>query len=322
MASTSPSAAPAERLLQYQNIVAVTSDIDLSLLQPAMADRSPMPLVNIIGWGKDRLQKLSRWRSSEDPAREIVRTYAKVLIALEELESAASRLPLQPSVLTGPVVNTTKVSFSEPKFASATPAGDLTLHPPPVAGGLVLKSSLRRKPAAAASAAAPASRYIQWSVPAGLPVALPLHLLQVFQTWSAAFRVAGHMMLWVLNWLPLFFFVAAAVLVIGHPTLALRLFWKALGVLPTAFGSYVDYLLSSPPVPPTPVPMGHMLMELPSFDPTLHGSVAAPPALTGHCSPEPESLWKTTVMLLIAGEGGAAVGFMAAMRGLFAGQAA
>ena len=72
----------------------------------------------------------------------------------------------------------------------------------------------------------------------------------------------------------------------------LRLFWKALGVLPTAFGSYVDYLISSPPVSPTPVPMGHMLMELPSFDPTLHGSVAAPPALTGHCSPEPESLWE------------------------------
>ena len=61
----------------------MTSDIDLSLLQPAMADRSPMPLVNVIAWGKDRLQRIARWRSSEDPAREVIRTYAKVLIAFE-----------------------------------------------------------------------------------------------------------------------------------------------------------------------------------------------------------------------------------------------
>ena len=126
----------------------------------------------------------------------------------------------------------------------------------------------------------------------------------------------------VLNWLPLISFVAAAVLVIGHPTLALRLFWKALGVLPGAFGSYVDYLISSPPLPPSPVTMGHVLEELPSVDPTLHGSVAASPALTGRCAPESESFWRTAVMLLIAGEGEAASGFVAAMRGLFAGQAA
>ena len=150
-------------------------------------------------------------------------------------------------------------------------------------------------------------------------MALPPPVLEVFQTWSAALRVAGHLLLWVLNWLPLISFAAAALLIIGHPTLALRVLWKALGVLPGAFGSYVEYMLSSPPLPtPLVVPdtMGHVRLYLPSADPTLSGSVAASPALTGHCAPEPESFWRTSVMLLVAGEGGAAVGFLAAMCGL------
>ena len=69
MARSKAGADAAERFLEFQAIVVMVSDLDLSLLQPAMADHTPTPLVSMAHWGEDRLKRLSRARPSHDPAK-------------------------------------------------------------------------------------------------------------------------------------------------------------------------------------------------------------------------------------------------------------
>ena len=302
MARSKAGADAAERFLEFQAIVVMVSDLDLSLLQPAMADHTPTPLVSMAHWGEDRLKRLSRVRPSHDPAKEIVRTYAKVLCALEELEAAANKLPVQPE--TRAATSSPKVSVTESKL--------------PANGGVVMKSSIRsRKPETTLVTTLPADRKVRWCSTAGFPklrLALPPVFYEIMQSWASAFSLGLHLLAVVLYWMPIFVVAATAILLLTNPGVALKLLWRGLSFVPANIAQIAHFLVDEP----RPV---HRIFETPIHGHELH--LPAPPhaydvapALTEVCQSQPSSWWGQAAMFLLAGEGGAALVFGAAMRGL------
>ena len=81
-------------LQRFQAIVAMTSELDLSILHPPMAKKTPLPLHSIIQWDPERVKRVARWRESGESGKDTVRAYAKVVLALQELESCSLRIPM------------------------------------------------------------------------------------------------------------------------------------------------------------------------------------------------------------------------------------
>ena len=81
-----------ERLQHFQAVVALASELDLSILHPPMASSSPTPLSSVSVWDSDRLKRVARWRPSEDPGTYLVRAYCKVILALEELDACSQHI--------------------------------------------------------------------------------------------------------------------------------------------------------------------------------------------------------------------------------------
>ena len=107
----------------------------------------------------------------------------------------------------------------------------------------------------------------------------------------------------------------------SHPTLVLKLLWKGLRTLPEGVGSYAAYLVEPPPIPQKDIRFvyaatpatGHDVMPTMELPTPLHRSEPVDPSLVAVCEP---SWLEQAAVLLLAGEGGAAVMFYAAMRGL------
>ena len=106
MASATSLSPAADRLRDMQTLMAVCSDLDVSLLHPPSSDRSPMPMSSLILWDVERLKRLSRWRICDDPGRETLRAYARTILALHELEEAAEKLPMNSMTCSTPTAPT------------------------------------------------------------------------------------------------------------------------------------------------------------------------------------------------------------------------
>ena len=117
-------------LQRFQTIVAMTSELDLSILHPPMAEKTPFPLHKIIQWDMEGLRRVARWKASEEAGKDIVRAYSKVVLALQELETASQRITMHGS------------------GGSSVPPEVLTkqeLAPPPAVAAVVLKSAVKSR---------------------------------------------------------------------------------------------------------------------------------------------------------------------------------
>ena len=166
----------AERLQHFQAVVALASEMDLAVLHAPMASSSPTPLSTVSSWDSERLRRVSRWRQSEDPGKDLVRAYCKVVLALGELDDCAQRISLHAG-------------------AGAVPSPvSIKLPPQSPPAGLVLKSavkSLQTTPEFGARGRAAVHRKSQWATGKLGSFAFPsppLCLYDIASAWSAAFQ--------------------------------------------------------------------------------------------------------------------------------------
>ena len=129
-------ASAAEKLQRYQAVVALCSELDLSVLHPPMADKTPLPLCAISQWDPERLRRVARWKPSDDSGKDLVRTYAKVVLALEELENCAHRIPMHGHAPAAPTAAAPVLNIPPPPVASAAVVLKSAINPASVQAGL------------------------------------------------------------------------------------------------------------------------------------------------------------------------------------------
>ena len=131
-----------DKLMEYYNLVAFASGADAAALATSLDVARGEPLGILMTWDDDKLARVGRWRREPGTPREVVRAYAKVILALRELGEACALQPL-----------TAATAASRPDLQAAapasapgqTPAVSLVRRAPVVA---VARSALRRRGAA------------------------------------------------------------------------------------------------------------------------------------------------------------------------------
>ena len=287
-------AAAADCLQRYQAIVAMASELDLSVLHPPMADRTPQPLCAMSQWDHDRLRRISRWRPAEDSGKDLVRAYAKVILALDELDSCAQHVSMH-----------ARASATVTPTVAAEPLNLPT--PPPTAAAVVLKSAVKRQPPVRGKlwTAVGVARQLapRGKVPS-LRLAPPPCLYEIWAAWSIALQCVSTILMLALTWAPLIIVTTCGLLVLTEPTLFVRLCWQVLGFVPSALRAYLRTLVE--PTTPVPIPQPQFASAVPlaSFPSPPSQPEPASPALMLHCSVEP-SFFDMSAVWLLAGEGGA-----------------
>ena len=282
-----------ERLQHFQAVVALASELDLAMLHPPMASSSPTPLSTISSWDSERLRRISRWRASENPGKDLVRAYSKVVLALEELDDCASRISLHAGTGVPPV------SIALPQQGSSS---------------VVLKSALKSRSSSTEEAVAlgRAPRRSRWATGKlggfAFP-APPAWLRDILSAWGTALSCMARISVFCLTWAPWLILIGSAILFFSEPSLVLRLALRLIGVIPNLLREYVRFLS-------TPSPG---IAERPEFasaflpNPQPAPLIGQPdPALTGHCIVAAES--DTSALWLAAGQGGAASMYLLAQR--------
>jgi hypothetical protein len=294
-------------LHRFQATVAMTSELDLSVLHPPMAEKTPFPLHSIIQWDVERLRRVARWRASDEAGKDIVRAYAKVVLALQELETASHRISLHGS---GSTFTVPPEVLTKPPLA----------HPPVATAAVVLKSALRSRASeeTGAQTGARVGRLVRWKPPAScggkllLPTP-PTILFDILRSWQMAFSAALQIVLCLLQWAPLLLVTIGLCIMFADPLLLLKLAWKGITLVPRG----VRGLLESP-LEPTAVPFevqSSFSATFPHPQPPPVLSAAPDPALVEVCVSTSWMEWFSVVLL--AGEGGGAAMFAAQRRGWF-----
>ena len=90
-----------ERLSEYQTVMAVISDMDMFNVHAPLHSDPSAPMADLATWSAERLTRLSRWKANRGQSKDVVRAYAKAILALNELHEAASCVQLPPSPSSG-----------------------------------------------------------------------------------------------------------------------------------------------------------------------------------------------------------------------------
>ena len=281
----------AERLQHFQTVVALASELDLAVLHPPMASSSPTPLSTVSSWDSERLRRVSRWRPSEDPGKDLVRAYCKVVLALEELDSCSQRISLHAGA-----------------GAVPSPVSVVKLPPQSASGGVVLKSAVKSRqtnPDTGARARAGLLRKSQWATGKLGSFAFPAPppcLYDIASAWFTAFQYMAGFFVFCLTWAPWVCLLAGGILVLAEPSLVFKLFFKFVGFVPSVLLEYVRFLTQpNLSAEERPVFASGAPLSLPIPQPAV--SQQPDPALVGHCTVP--AVVDTSAVWLAAGQGGA-----------------
>ena len=100
-ASTSgsgPSLSGSERLAEHQTLMAVISDMEIFNIHPPLHADPSTPMHDLATWDPERLLRIPRWKQSRGQSKDVVRAYAKAILALNDLHEAAACVQLSPTV--------------------------------------------------------------------------------------------------------------------------------------------------------------------------------------------------------------------------------
>ena len=258
----------ADRLRLFEGLMAMCSDLDIAGLHP---QSGVGPLHDMISWDTERLQRIARWRVSPDnPGNDMLRAYARMILAMHELEEAANKLP-----------GNSKVAANEvPKPFVKEPM----LH---VKNAVVLTSAVRSRELPGGIAVATCRRTrrsapVAWT----LPRALPTEVVELVESWLQSARICSSMFMLLLTWLPLGLLVAGLLLLLSDRRLVWQLGWiiaktvpshLAASVTSTARSFIEDAAASVVLHRPMPLPLefaGHEMLPNPS-PPLCHGVAPA-----------------------------------------------
>ena len=282
-------------LQRFQTIVAMASELDLSTLHPPMAERTPLPLHHMLQWDDERLKRIARWRVSEDVGKDAVRAYAKVVLALKELEACSYKLPMHGQaspMLVPPAV----ISTRQP-------------DPIPAATTVLMKSAV--KPRRGGPEQTSTGRLCLWQPPTLKGGKFPLPsppaiLLDIARTWHTAFNVLLQTIFVLMQWAPVVTLFVLVCITVSEPLLLGRLLWRGVTMVPQG----VRGLLEGSSVQPA------VSVAQPAFFPHPQPApvVQAVPTLIETCV-DTVSWTEWLSVMLLAGEGGGAVVFFAHVRG-------
>ena len=204
------------------------AESDLSDLCPSLGVPPATPLATMALWDLERLKKSSRSKAELCSSKDIVRCFARVLIALRELaETSASQTPLkvpsfaEPSVPIQmqsnlvqplPLVPTARVIHSAVGKRSQKTPPNLVCHDE----FFDCISSSRTWMSTMSSLSCRAS---------AVPPFLVRSWVSMLSTWRTALTFAFYLLILVLTWLPIAVMGVGIVTVISDPFLALSFLW-------------------------------------------------------------------------------------------------
>ena len=116
----------AARLLSYQTVMACVSDIDISHIYPQMQVDPGSLMHSLAAWGPERLLRVSNWRSGKDNSKDVVRNYARAVLALADLHRSAQTLSLAAASRGGQ--NSTRSAPRTSKTMTAAVSEDTSSH--------------------------------------------------------------------------------------------------------------------------------------------------------------------------------------------------
>ena len=237
-ASTAGSLSGSERLSDLQTVMAVISDMEIFQVHAPLHADPAAPMADLATWSAERLSRLSRWKVNRGQAKDVVRAYAKAILALNDLHEAAACAQLSPSPPTG------LANSNANKVVRNTKCAGSTGPEPPSSHALAPRFKAPAPKAEVAKTLAPSS----WTLrpPVEFAWAPPARVYAAVSSWLAVFRCVWHLAFFVLHWLPVVGFVVAIIVFVTDPTLILTGAWRALRVVPTA----IRVWLASPSAAP------------------------------------------------------------------------
>ena len=303
------------RLLSYQTVMACVSDMDISHIYPQMQADPGSLMHSLAAWDPERLLWISKWRSGKDNSKEVVRNYARAVLALADLHQSAQSLSLPACSQSGQ--NSTRSAPRTSKTVAATVLEDTSSHalaprkrPAPQRDVSLVAGPCGLGPADVLSWTARFKPRFSWAPSA--------RVLSVLRNWAAVFHGALDLALLLLQWLPVVIMFAGIAILLTDPMLCGTLLWELLKLVPFAIRG--KFAPSSTPVPQF-VPQPRLIADSASFVANL---VEPPPAFS-HPSfatePTPLSPYEIIMWTLFAESGGAGAVFWLLSRNGVAGGA-
>ena len=82
-------AAAAQQLQEYQSLILLLADADVGELHPGLGLPSVTPLASFALWDNERLKKLGRMKADPGCPKDIIRCFAKLVLAFRDLSETA-----------------------------------------------------------------------------------------------------------------------------------------------------------------------------------------------------------------------------------------
>ena len=277
------------------------SDMDMQAIHAEMQCPPRTPLHALAGWEPDRLARVSRWQVKSCPGgKEVIRNYARVVMALAELHSSArsiSSLPMSAVPAAHKPSRNSKASLLH-----APPAGPLALVAGVPGAAGVKPPTETRGPQAG-----------RWLL-AG-PTSLSSELASTLGSWSSTTRVVLQWALLALAWLPLVVLVVFLATLATDPLLLIKLLFEGLRSIPMLLRAAISSSLVSDDF--ATLHAGHIRK-------LSHNFVEAPPLLAhpvyepSHAEAGAMTPFQTIVATLAAESGGAGVLWLLISKGFVA----
>ena len=272
--------------------MACISDMDIAGIYPQMQAELGSPMHTLATWEPERLLRLSRWKQTRGNPKDVVRSYAKAILALNDLHEAACCLQLPPAA----VARASPVATKEPRNSKAignTPIESASSH------ALAL-SPANAPPQTKVQALAPQS--LRLSRPSSEFLFAPsTRVLCVMRSWWMTVACLSEWALLLLQWMPVVIVLAGVAILLTDPTLMFTIVWEFLRLVPSAIR---DRLSSSaqPAYHLAPLPLGghhSRLMTSTATDP--------PPAFAHPAFEHPAPVGAPAIVLsVLSAQGGGA----------------
>ena len=209
--------------------MACISDMDISRIYPQLHAEPSTPMHSLAAWDPERLLRLSRWKPIRGNPKDVVRSYAKAILALSDLHEAATCLQLSPPVVAKSSQNSTR-PIRNSKVLGNTANEPASSHALACRDKVLPQAVLSVVPQPGVSAAGP------WFLrpPCEVLLAPPTRVLNAMRSWWLMLAYAAQASLVLLQWLPVVLFLVALAVLLTDPTLIFTIAWEFLSLIPAA----------------------------------------------------------------------------------------
>ena len=182
----------------------------------------------LAGWDADRLARVSRWHTKPNTGKEVVKVFAKTIMALNELHKIGTSLNLSQ----GPSQHGHRNSKTPNSVVSAPrPVASATLALPSICDAPVKIAP--QKPLPSPSATRKLAQVPSYFIarPFGAS-SLPAEFWNVWRIWTGAIACLIQVLLTLAAWVPVVLIIVGLILLVSDSMLLLKLSWELLLLVP------------------------------------------------------------------------------------------